>query len=700
MRMKSRVFLLFISFFFIFFCFNNFARGQANVSRSPNTQSISPRMAVDSAGNVHVIWAEYYTPVQDAPSPGRGDAFYAKYDINTLQWSAPFNLSNSALVYSAECRPVGIDVDGSNNVYVVYVEGNRIQLRIYSGGSWGAPFAVVSGAPGNCDSARIAVDSNGDIFTCWWIMGSFVVYSRARIGGTWENVKAISAGQSKFPGIAVGNNVAYCVWMRKIPPYRAHYTQRSKTLNAPWSAPQGAYEPPTHPIASDEQMTPDVAIDSNNIAHVVWGYRVTQNWQYIVQYSYWTGSRFSSPRNLSAQILQLYPSIHGRGNNLYVCWPVGAWAHGTGLHYANRINGTWSGEGIVPNSKGCTFTDVATSPDQSKVYYVWDDMGRNPNGTWEVWCNLGQTGPPPPPPDNPIASFTATPSAGSAPLLVTFDGSSSYDQNSGGTIVSYSWNFGDGATSSGQIVTHTYNTKGVFSARLTVTDNDGKTGSTTRTIDVTKVNEPPVAEFSFSPTSGLYPLQVNFDASASRDPDGRIVQYSWDFGDGHTGLGRVVGHKYERPGTFLIRLTVRDDGGSTATKSKSITVLSLRPPLNISWTVHADESLFQTRYVTEVSWEKNPANDAFGVQVVLYRIYRKKSSESNNAFRSIGEVAGDTYRYMDKKAGGKDSYAYTVTALDNKGHESPISGAAGSFSNPLQKKQAQDTQRMGKILRF
>jgi PKD repeat protein len=696
---KSRSLLLIFVCIFIFFAFNSIAIGQANVSRSPNTQSISPRIAVDSAGNVHVVWAEYYTPVQDAPNPGSGDAFYAKYDISTQQWSAPLNLSNSSRVYSAQCRPVGIDIDGANNIYVVYTEGNKIQLKIYYGGSWGAPFEVVS-SPGNCDSARIAVDSSGNIFTCWWDMSYYTIYSRARIGGNWEGVKAVSAMQSKFPNIAVGSNVAYCAWMGKDAGgiYRAQYVQRNKSFNASWTAAQEAFHLPSHPISDDEQMTPDVAIDANNIAHLIWSYKISADWTYVIQYSYWTGNGFSSPRQLSGETLQLYPFIFERGGNLYTCWPVGSWAHGTGVHYSDRLNGSWSGEGVVPNSGGCTFTDVATSPSQDRVYYVWDDMGRNPNGTWEVWCNLGQTGPPPPPPDNPVASFTATPSSGSAPLTVTFDGSSSYDVNNG-RIVSYSWAFGDGGVGSGQIVQHTYTAAGNFTARLTVTDNDGKTATASRTISIIKVNEPPVAEFSFSPTTGLFPLQVNFDASASRDPDGTIVQYSWDFGDGQIASGRTVSHVFSRPGTFLVRLTVRDDSGATAARSKTITVLSLQKPLNIRWTAHSDQSLFRTRYVMEVTWEKNPANDELGAQIAFYRIYRKKSSEGDNNYQLLGEVSGSTFSYMDKNAGAQDVYTYTVTARDAQGRESPISGTAGSFNSPLQNKKTATIDTKGKIIR-
>ncbi len=115
MKSKSKIFLCSLAFIFIFFSFTTFAGAAANVSRTPGVDSWAPRIAVDSAGNLHVVWAEYYSSTS-------GDAFYSKYDISTQEWSVPLNLSNSSLVNSPEYRPVGIDIDGANNVYVVYID--------------------------------------------------------------------------------------------------------------------------------------------------------------------------------------------------------------------------------------------------------------------------------------------------------------------------------------------------------------------------------------------------------------------------------------------------------------------------------------------------------------------------------------------------------------------------------------------------
>ena len=101
----------------------------------------------------------------------------------------------------------------------------------------------------------------------------------------------------------------------------------------------------------------------------------------------------------------------------------------------------------------------------------------------------GGTGPPVNSP--PVASFTATPATGAAPLTVQFDASASSDP--GGSIATYGWSFGDGAaTGSGVTVTHVYPTGGTYTASLTVTDNLGVTGSATRQITVTSATVPSV----------------------------------------------------------------------------------------------------------------------------------------------------------------------------------------------------------------
>ncbi len=83
---------------------------------------------------------------------------------------------------------------------------------------------------------------------------------------------------------------------------------------------------------------------------------------------------------------------------------------------------------------------------------------------------------------SPVAVMSAVPASGLAPLNVAFNGSGSSDAD--GSIVSYAWNFGDGATATGVTANHSYTAPGSFIARLTVTDNLAAGNSTTMTIQV------------------------------------------------------------------------------------------------------------------------------------------------------------------------------------------------------------------------
>ena len=178
----------------------------------------------------------------------------------------------------------------------------------------------------------------------------------------------------------------------------------------------------------------------------------------------------------------------------------------------------------------------------------------------------------------PTADFTATPTSGEAPLIVNFDATASQDAE--GMIDTYAWDYGDGTTGSGMIASHDYTAAGVYTATLTVTDTVGAAASTSATITVI-VNEPPTANLTAIPDTGAAPLTVDFDATASQDPDGTIVSYDWDFGDGEAGLGVTASHVYIADGMYTVALTVTDDLSAIATATTTVTVVTIGPVSSI-----------------------------------------------------------------------------------------------------------------------
>jgi len=179
----------------------------------------------------------------------------------------------------------------------------------------------------------------------------------------------------------------------------------------------------------------------------------------------------------------------------------------------------------------------------------------------------------------PIARFSASVLTGTAPLLVSFDASNSYDPD--GTIFSYHWDFGDESTATGITTSHTFTATTIrtFTIKLTVTDDAGATGTSTQSIELllagSSGSNPPTARFTAKPSYGNSPLTIVFDASLSSAVDGTIAVYAWDFGDGATGSGKTISHTFTAAATtnFTVTLTVTDNSGSTATTSLVITAM-------------------------------------------------------------------------------------------------------------------------------
>lgn len=178
-------------------------------------------------------------------------------------------------------------------------------------------------------------------------------------------------------------------------------------------------------------------------------------------------------------------------------------------------------------------------------------------------CNLDRT---------PRAdfNFTMNPESGYPPLVVTFDGHASSSPNG---IAAYEWDFGGGDTDVGPTVSRIFTEKGIYPVTLEITDSAGQRASCTK--NVTARKQDPVARFTMSVAIASVNQPVRFDASASTDPDGEIVYYLWDFGDGEIGEGVIADHDYATGDgrRFVITLTVIDENEATHSFSREIQVI-------------------------------------------------------------------------------------------------------------------------------
>ncbi len=182
----------------------------------------------------------------------------------------------------------------------------------------------------------------------------------------------------------------------------------------------------------------------------------------------------------------------------------------------------------------------------------------------------------------PQARFSYSPSNPASGDRVRFDGSGSYDPD--GRITRWEWDFNNDGNidATGRQGYNTFYGTGRTLVRLTVTDNDGSSSSTSKYVQIGPSNRGPNADFEFSPSTPRTGEFVRFDGQLSSDPDGSINSWNWDFdGDGTTDRnGRVVWKSFNSPGGKRVRLTVTDNQGASSSTSKIIQVGPSRPQFN------------------------------------------------------------------------------------------------------------------------
>ena len=265
-------------------------------------------------------------------------------------------------------------------------------------------------------------------------------------------------------------------------------------------------------------------------------------------------SRCSPVHALFILVAFLMLNTHALAGQVTLAWDAVANATGYKLHYG-QSSGNYSS--TVDAASQMTYT-VPSLTDGARYYFAVTAYG--PTGTTESGYSnevstvvAGAT---------PVASFSASPTSGAAPLAVTLTDTST------GTVTSRSWDLGDGTTATTQTVAKTYATPGTYSVSLTVA---GSGGSTTATQSINVSAAAPVANFSATPVTGVAPLAVNFSDSSS----GTVTSWSWQFGDGGTSTAQNPSYSYTKAGTYAVTLNVTGPGGSNqATKTGYITVSS------------------------------------------------------------------------------------------------------------------------------
>jgi PKD repeat protein len=246
----------------------------------------------------------------------------------------------------------------------------------------------------------------------------------------------------------------------------------------------------------------------------------------------------------------------------------------------------------------------------------------------------------------PVADFTWSPTTPKVGDVVTFDASASTPD--GGEITSWDWDFNDTTTGTGEIVTHTYTATGTYSVNLTVTDSEGLTNSTTKSITITKAST--TITISASPTTIEIGEDTTISGSITPTRVGVTVAIHYRLTGGTWAILANVttvstGYSYtwtpSALGTYEVNASWPGDANYLAAESSVTTVTVTKISSAIS--IFASPETLKVDENTTISGSITPARS--GVTVTI-------------SFRLSGETTWNTTTVTTNATGG---YSYTWT---------------------------------------
>jgi PKD repeat protein len=170
-------------------------------------------------------------------------------------------------------------------------------------------------------------------------------------------------------------------------------------------------------------------------------------------------------------------------------------------------------------------------------------------------------------------------------------GSSMQFTNTSAGASSWSWNFGDGNTSSLQDPAHLYQNAGQFSVSLIVHDTLGCTASYSLPVPV-QVNALPSASFALSDTSACAPASISFI-----DQSQGAAAWAWSFGDGGFSAQQSPSHTYPNTGAYTVSLAITSQQGCSDTVSFNSVIINPAPLANFSAPVQEGCSPLQVSFI-------------------------------------------------------------------------------------------------------
>ncbi len=392
-----------------------------------------------------------------------------RYSLSGTTWSLDSGFPVVIETYSVES--LSIAQDSQHRLFAAWTRGAKVYVTESTGPadassvSFMTPFtpAVAGTAVTADDIATVVAYGGGHVMVMWsnQSLGEFdyAIHTDGAAATAWSGGVAAAGPLAADDHINVKASPAGDV-------YAAVKTSRDNaspsTPTDPllellvYRAASGSWSTYTYSTVADSETRPIVELDpAANLIHV---YATGPSLAHHLAYEGTIYEKTSSMSNLSFATGVGTPVIRDASS-----------AH------MNNATGT---KQTVDSSSGI----VVMADDASTLRYWHSDEG-------------GST-PPPPPPSGPVASFTASPTAGTAPLTVQFTDTST------GNPTSWSWSFGDGTTSTAQSPSHTYANAGSYDVTLTASNSNGSNTSAATTITVSTNSPPPTGNVLFRVNAG------------------------------------------------------------------------------------------------------------------------------------------------------------------------------------------------------
>src|SRR5712691_2457655 len=534
---------------------------------APAAPYFGPAMIVDGPP---AYWVAYLAFTGWGGSVTQSDIFFTK-SSNGRTWSVPIRVNNDA--GGASQSEPALALDSANAIYIAWTDSRNGNNDVFfskstdGGLSFSANVRVNDVTTNSQSEPALAVDPVNPhlVYVVWTdtrsaVFGPDIFYANSTDGGLSFNPSArvnndAGGSEQNAPAIAVAlNQDVYVVWRDPRTPAKGPdiYFSKSSDRGATWT--------PSFNINDDSgsamQQDPTIAVDVAGNIYVAWTDFRNANTQPDIYATRSTNAGASFAANVKVNddlgaAIQWVPSLAANGGKIVTAWADSRTSGSTSwdIYESSSTDGlTWS-----PN--------VKVNDDSLPNFQFSPSVGIDAAG--DVFASVLDV-------VSPTANAGSSVSVGQG-TTVSFDGSGSSD-NLG--IAGYTWDFGDGSSTSGVSGSHTYPNAGSYVATLTVWDYSGNPASATRTVTVRDTQAPvPRGGGDRTVDEGQPPC---FDASASTD-NVEVTGYAWNFGDNATATTATATHVYARPGTYSASLTVTDAAGNAATSTFTVTVRTVSP---------------------------------------------------------------------------------------------------------------------------